>query len=419
MDKNYIIVCIITLLAAIITTTISRRQAQALAANAKPILYHTPSEIRSLIAAKKIHGQENELTALESRYLPNESLQRTFGIQNAFTSAEEDYVKEFVKMSINLIKISSDDWETIASTTQDAVKRWKSDAQGACNARYKVRLVPMVQSLTLNAVLTAFFFLKKETATTDVPFEALTKLAEAINDSWIMSKKEDTLVAFEEHDRLRTALSEVLPDENISNPRENPLNLILPGFETMWRIVLRGFLEVGYKTGKGHPNWREALISYSEKPTAERFNRGFPPDGASANSLIKESLRLYPPTKRVYRAWKGADSPETKEIAADIEACHLSVSIWGRTARNFDPLRWEKVTKEQEKAFLPFGSKPFECPAKPLFGPRLVGLLVGTFLDAFRHDWTLTSVGGDTVEFETGRLSNERNGYNDLYLVSG
>ncbi|EED20925.1 conserved hypothetical protein [Talaromyces stipitatus ATCC 10500] len=412
MYQDNINLCIVLLVTLIFITTISaRRYVRVLALESfnRKEIYSTPT-------AKKIHGRENHLTPLKSRSSQNESLQQTFGIQNAFTSAEEGYVKEFVKMSRGLVNISSDSWDIIASTTQDAVERWKSDVQGACESRFEVELVPIVQSLTLNAVLTALFFLKKEAATKGVPFKALTKLAKAINDSWIMSKQKDTLIAFEHNDQLRTALIEVLPDENISNPRENPLNLILPGFETMWRIVLRCFLEVAYKTGKAHSNWKEALVNYSEKPTAEQFKRVFLPDRVSANSLVKEALRLYPPTKRIHRAWREASSPKPKEVAGDIEACHLSTSIWGLTAGQFDPSRWEKVTREQEEAFLPFGSKPFECPAKPLFGPRLVGLLVGTLLSAFSHDLTLVSVYGDTVEFGTKRLNNERSGCYDLYL---
>ncbi|EED22477.1 conserved hypothetical protein [Talaromyces stipitatus ATCC 10500] len=376
---------------------ILRERGQVLAAETTDLktIYHTPSENRSVIAAEIIHGARNQYTKYESKSVPSEPIQRGFRIQNAFTSDNKSYVEEFVKISRNLINISSDNWEIIVSATQDAVRRWKSDAQGACESRREVELVPMVQSITLNAVLTAFFFLRKKVTTNDVTFKSLSNLAEAINETWIMSKKEDTFIPFEQNDKLRSALIEVLPDGNISDPCENPLNLILPGFETMWRVVLRGFLEVAYKAGKEHPNWREALIGYSEKPTAEQFKRASSPDGA---------------------AWKEANFPEPKIIAADVEACHLSTSIWGKTAGKFDPLRWQKLTKEQEEAFLAFGSKPFECPAKPVFGPRLVGVLVGTLLDAFPHHWTLVSAYGDAVEFGTERLSNERMGCYGLYL---
>jgi dihydroceramidase len=54
-------------------------------------------------------------------------------------------------------------------------------------------------------------------------------------------------------------------------------------------------------------------------------------------------------------------------IAADIEACHLSTDIWGLGAESFDPMRWHILSDEQNEAFMPFGGRPFQCPAQPDF----------------------------------------------------
>lgn len=63
---------------------------------------------------------------------------------------------------------------------------------------------------------------------------------------------------------------------------------------------------------------------------------------------------------------------------------------------------------------MPFGSTPFVCPAKPTFGPRVIGLLVGVLLRGLRGgDWRVE--GG--VEGFGGRLRNERGAYDDMYLV--
>ena len=40
----------------------------------------------------------------------------------------------------------------------------------------------------------------------------------------------------------------LFPDWDKSS-KENPLNLILPGYETLWRVVLRCFIEV---TARSH-----------------------------------------------------------------------------------------------------------------------------------------------------------------------
>lgn len=85
-------------------------------------------------------------------------------------------------------------------------------------------------------------------------------------------------------------------------------------------------------------------------------------------------------------------------LAADIQACHHSTNIWGATAKEFDPLRWKEVRKEQEAGFLALGSKPFECPAKPTFGPRFVGLLMGILLqEFFRRLQTHVGIRGNGV----------------------
>jgi dihydroceramidase len=380
--------------------------------------YDTAGDIRALIAARNIVGRgTNGIEPLRARSLANEHLRRKFGIENAFTTADRDYANNFVKKAGNLINISASGWNTIFSASEDVVWRWREEAQDRCECdNFQVEILSLIRAVTLYAVLTAFFFINDEKNLRSVPLQALNRLAWAINETWMMSKSEDPFFDFTDNEFLQDALRDVLPLENISNPRENPLNFILPGFETMWRVVLRGFIEVAYKTGKEHPTWREALVEYFPNPTIKLFNKTCPPDGVSASYLVKETLRLYPPTKRVYRGWQDANSSEPTKLAGDIEAVHHSTNVWGRTAKEFDPLRWKNVTREQEAAFLAFGSKPFECPAKPTFGPRLVGLLIGILLEAFPDDCKLVS-STEEVEFGPGLLSNDRSGWEDVYLL--
>ncbi|EEA23583.1 hypothetical protein EYB25_006309 [Talaromyces marneffei] len=380
--------------------------------------YDTPGEIRALIAAKQIPGRkQNQLEPLEARCLANEHLLRKFGIENAFTTADTNYANDFVQRSRDLLGISAAHWVKIASSSENALWRWREEARDECESyNFQVELQPLTQALTLYAVLKTFFFIENETKLQAIPLEAFTTLAGAINETWMKSKSGDHFIDFKDNEVLRDALRDVLPLTNLSNPRQNPLNFILPGFETMWRVVLRGFIEIAYKTGKEHPTWREAVIEYYKNPTAKSFNKTFTPDGISVSHLVKETLRLYPPTKRVYRQWQDASSTEPRKLAADIEACHHSEIIWGQRAKRFNPFRWKKVTKTQKEAFLAFGSKPFECPAKPTFGPRLIGLLIGILLEAFSDDCKLVS-STDETEFGLGMLSNDRSGWKDVYLL--
>lgn len=66
---------------------------------------------------------------------------------------------------------------------------------------------------------------------------------------------------------------------------------------------------------------------------------------------------------------------------------------------------------------MPFGSTPFVCPAKPTFGPRIIGLLVGALLRELRGSGEWRVEGGVDVVGCGGRLRNERGVYDDMYLV--
>lgn len=72
---------------------------------------------------------------------------------------------------------------------------------------------------------------------------------------------------------------------------------------------------------------------------------------------------------------------------------------------------------------MPFGCPPFECPAKPTFGPRMIGVLVGALLTALEDEqaksWTLDCEDASVLEHLTSgkKLCPHRNAYTDLYLV--
>lgn len=285
--------------------------------------YDNPLDIRALIGAKE-HSEwgQNKLEGLEARSLSNEHLRRIFGIENAFTTVDKKYANEFVRRSKHLINVSAIDWRTIGEDSEVAVWNWKNEARSGKDSNFRVELQPLIQSFTLFAILNTFFFLDSEAGLQDVPINAFTRLSKTINETWMMSKSGDPIVDFKDNEVLRDALKDLLPLADLSDPRENPLNIILPGFETMWRVVLRGFIEVAYKTGKKHRTWRTALIVNFQDPKTENFHKIYTRDGVSASHLVKETLRLYPPTKRVYREWQSGKIRTTDDTCCR----HTSVS---------------------------------------------------------------------------------------------
>lgn len=366
----------------------------------KPI---DPSECRSIITAEKLpNGLPNQLKPLASRALPNKRLQVAFGIKNAFTSADEMYKRCFVDHAKDLVNLSSTDWNRLSGSLRDAVGTW-TDGQE------RIGLTSMIQALSLRVILRVFFEIR--ISDVDDVNGHLVDLAKVINRAWMGTKNTDIIPRFEDNIELQECLATIFPDSIFSEPEKNPLNLILPGFETLWRVVFRLFLEITFTTGRQHPEWADMLITFANNP---QFTTTDTKNHISPKHLINEALRLYPPTRRVYRSFKTShDSPITT-LSADIEAHHTSVEIWGPDAMIFNPGRWTGLTFQQKQAFMPFGSTPFVCPAKPTFGPRVIGLLVGVLLRGLRGgDWRVE--GG--VEGFGGRLRNERGAYDDMYLV--
>jgi hypothetical protein len=244
----------------------------------------------------------------------------------------------------------------------------------------------------------------------------LLRLAECINRTWIGSKDEATLVAFEDNHELRECLSAVFPGLPISN-KQNPLNWILPGFETLWRVVLMALIETRFKTGRHHPEWEQLMVTFAQRSTKDQFREISATVGISAENIVNEALRLYPPTRRVHRQFRINGS--SSSVAADIEACHRRVDIWGPDALEFNPARWKDLTKQQKLAFLPFGASPFGCLAKPTFAPRMIGLLVGAVLCELQGVWRLELMDGEAVQdIDPGEpLDSERDAYEHLFLV--
>ena len=423
------------------TRTISRR-------------YSTPEKCREIISNELSHNhQVNELSALQARAIPNKRLQIAFGIDNAFSSTDEEYVAQFVREARAQVNLSPEMWMNVSGIAQSFVSDFIEENRGMDTGHsIQIAVTDMVQALCLKVVLMTMFHGELRE---DVTNHDLILLAGDINRSWMDSKRpsqnlhgsledgDNKILSFEENVDLKVHLAAVFTFSG--ECRENPLNWILPSFETLWRVVMRAFLEIRFLTGLEHPDWRQTMIAFAKTPTGKQFEMQCGRDAigeslqewASAKDLVMESLRIYPPTRRIHRAYRW-DGSETEEIIeADIEACHLNEDIWGPDASVFNPDRWTSLGSERD-AFMPFGCRPFECPAKPVFGPRMIGILIGALLDGlessssseteqrtpfFSHgngNWRLvTTTGGVPKDFaQKKRLSMDRDAYGDLYLIA-
>lgn len=316
---------------------------------------------------------KNQLTPRESRARPNQRLVRAFGIDNGFTTTEEHWALDFKsKASAKLRKQQKRMvWQYKSDTANELIRR---RLQAIPLHGGYISLNALIQSLTLKSSIELVSSLDPLQLDDDLILD----IASCINELWIQSKEAqaDCTQGLQSLDR---ALNQAqLYDSH--DPHKNTLNYLLPAYETLWRVVLRCFLEVTLTT-TAEPAWRDALTAFARNPSDSEFGESASADaGVTVNFIVNEALRLYPPTRRIYREILPASETTARVVAADIEACHRRTSIWGPDSERFIPSRWMDTTEEMRFAFMPFGSDPFICPAKPEFGPRMIGLLVANLV---------------------------------------
>ena len=180
---------------------------------------------------------------------------------------------------------------------------------------------------------------------------------------------------------LKTHLCDIL-----ELSKDNPLNLLLPAYETMWRLVLHLLLEVMYRSHDDERQWQEIFTILAQSPTLKVFDKEHVPSGLTARDIVKEGLRLYPPTRRIYRSYSDRDIPGKKTLkAVDVEALHRKPEYWGSGSCEFKPSRWSQLADDSEiKACVPFGRGSLSCPAKKDAGYLMAGMIVAVLVEQLK-----------------------------------
>jgi hypothetical protein len=186
-------------------------------------------------------------------------------------------------------------------------------------------------------------------------------------------------------DKLRQMAAASHDDTPIGASANSPLNIIMPAYETMWRVVFFALMEV-YVRPMLQPvcdqSYLPALIadaqSLMQTPTSPISQH------RTLEAFIKETLRLYPPTKRVHRSFmQDEELPACVENFAsrvDLEHIHRDSAIWGANSTQFRPLRFFKLSEDQRAAYMPFSQGPLKCIAKEKFAVPMAALIVSAFL---------------------------------------
>ena len=355
-----------------------------------PASFAKAEDIRGLLSPAQSLPQQ-----LRSRAIPNVRLARAFQITNTFVSEDVDVHKLFVRQAGSLLsKVSKPDGlACFAEQSTLAVDRYLSDSAPRLRDGYE----PFVQHVTFATILSTFF----DVAEPPSPDDVLT-VTRGINNLWRLSKAGNVMPA---HmlDEINVRLREWIPQH------QNPLDFVLPTFETMWRVVAITVAYIHANAGA-----LDAFADFRTNPTREQFEH-FPEDAPSVDAIIAEAMRLHPPTRRIHRASSPASHstfisslfdrlgprPPRSEIA-DIGALQKDQDVWGADANEFRPMRHhpESLTEEQKKALMPFGYGRLKCVASS-WAPQGAALIVAAILSRL----------GKTVEVRAGQTIGGREGW--------
>ncbi|KAG2150660.1 uncharacterized protein EDB93DRAFT_1083937 [Suillus bovinus] len=284
---------------------------------------------------------------LRARSIPNQRLVKALGISSTFVSDDPGVHDTFAREAKVLITAVStkDGWSRLVDVAETCVNRFL-DAKSLDYATF-------VQSVTLSVVLAGLLGTDIEDLDpADVAF-----VTKAINDRWAQSKS-STALTTEVLDQINHHIVRWVPN------RTNPLNLIIPAYETMWRVAA---IAVVYSNRDCL--LRDAFISYDENPTDDQFC-AFSNEGTraqpSVEAIISEVLRLHPPTRHITRAvvvpwWKRPFVPSVD--VADIEGAQKS-SMFGSDTESFNPMRFHASQSAPRRDQLyAFGHGKLKCVA--------------------------------------------------------
>ena len=218
-------------------------------------------------------------------------------------------------------------------------------------------------------------------------------------------------------DKLRDLFSEAKESSQLArrllcsvsgSPNDfNPLNLVIPAFEAPWRAIYYTLLAT-LQSGPTRPGnlltLRECLPHLQPPP--------------AALAVVYESLRLYPPIRRVRR-----------DRRVDIEAIQRDPKYWGPTAGGYDPSRFLDTNGNIKgslvgpgSAWMPFAIGTMKCPSAGGYSARLILVIVGEVLRQLFPDycpphWHLDGPEWDTPEKNGDTLRAGRDEYASVRVV--
>ncbi|KAI0020823.1 hypothetical protein F4780DRAFT_779266 [Xylariomycetidae sp. FL0641] len=347
------------------------------------------------IADFSAFGAKTLTDRLRLRAAPNTRLVTAFRINSSFTTCDEDVHGAFLLRAQAILKCNTTGWterSDLAQASLDVCIEHFIGKSSVMKRSTALHLAPLTRVFTFVFVLNALFGLKH----TDVDLFKACRATDAINRLWQQSKDKPGQLREVDRLELQHLLANLTPGNALGGTgTSSPINMIMPAYETMWRVVLATFISAAYRqvTDETATRFEEMLrdvpACFEEKPGFQhRLNNTRLEK--KALTFAMEGLRLYPPTKRIYRA-RNLSNPTAEEVvAADVERWHREPMIWGPDALEFRPSRFDTnlwrvhpyrnqpLPAPKRDAYMPFGVGKNMCPAASGFGYRAIVLLVAT-----------------------------------------
>ena len=326
-------------------------------------------------------------TTLKKRAALNQRLVVAFGIENGFTTTNENVYFRFRNEIEVTLERNNNDYarkdlrDLITTSAQEFLKI-------SAETHRSILLINLVRVAVFRTVLAMFFPEVPRLSDEDIVF-----ITAKMNSLWHDSKSPWKIFQaryfpaqssiIRDKAQLHQKLMQVFPSlrgRKSILACENPLNILLPACMGLFRVILNCLLEVRFRSSPtDFLEYTHLFQQYLKDP-----NDRWPVEenDISVQQIVAETLRLYPPTRRIYTQRKEG------VIAVDIEQVHRSSEVWGEKPLEFDPRRWKREGLDtiQTVEYFPFGgkigspAKISRCPSRTRGGPKLIAVIVGSLL---------------------------------------
>ncbi|KAJ7684376.1 hypothetical protein DFH06DRAFT_1155451 [Mycena polygramma] len=334
-------------------------------------IHRNPADIRRLLDPV---GPSMD-TLLRSRAAPNARLVRALGLTNTFVNADRAIHGRFFRQSRALLQAAERDWARFTAVSMQAVE--------LALPEHPTPFIDYVGSVTLSTIIVGL--LDPAADITSLQLNDVNIVTRLITDLWILSKKPDHIP---DHllDMLNTSLRRLIPDEE---KYPNPLDFVVPTWETLHRVVAATIAEVHTNT--------VACMAFQDlngNPTRAQFHEArLDGTAPSVENHICESLRLHPPVRHITRhvfkqslltaflpGFLASRIPARVEVEiADIESAQRTAFLESDSPPDaYDAARFLREPKASD--VLAFGAGPLKCAAAS-WAPMAAAVIVGAILN--------------------------------------